>query len=146
MYTPRSDAYYLVQLIERLTQLEAALSKKINPQAELTQRSTHLLKELQNLLTMGDEQAMDILEYALLPKIHRFLGEVRTSTVGAKLQAPKLLDLKNIGLPQSKPQTRIALRPVQPQAEKRNPPLTPEQREALIEDALTRLKMLLSEP
>ena len=146
MNTARSDVYYLAQLIERLTQLEADLSKKTNPEAELPRRCRQLLKELQNLLMMGDQQAMEVLEYALLPKIHRFLGEVRSLTTGKNPITLKKLNLSQIGKQPTQPQARIALRPQPPLNEKRTSTLTPEQRELLIVDALTRLKMLLSEP
>jgi hypothetical protein len=149
MQPSRSDAYYLAQLFERLQFLETELARKIGPDAQLTARSNGLLKDLQHLLKQGDDQALDILEYSLIPKINRLLLDARQQlklkkamTTSLQAQSPSLRGYSrsnpssnNIGLLRSARNDALA-----------KPPLSQSERQTLIEDALGRLKMLLSEP
>lgn len=72
-----SDAYYVAQLLERLEGLEKQLSIKLSTDAELTQRTRHLLKDLRLLLAKHDTLAQELLEYTFMPKINRLLLDAR---------------------------------------------------------------------
>lgn len=147
--THYSDAYYLAQLLERLQHLETELGRKIGAQAHLTQRCQGLLKDLHHLLSQSDSTAEDILEYSLIPKINRLLMDARQQL---KLKT----HIKKAGITLSKAkrreqiiQERLNGPPPQPYPDAYQPiprPIHDEERKALIEDALSKLKMLLSEP
>jgi hypothetical protein len=149
MDASRSDAYYLAQLFERLTHLEKDLTAKLSPEAELIQRTQGLLKDLQHLLYQSDELALDILEYSLLPRVNRLL-------LDARQQLKLTFHARKAGTQVSKATRREQLikerlegPPQHPHPPAYTPlptPLRDAERCALIEDALGRLKMLLSEP
>jgi hypothetical protein len=144
MQPSRSDAYYLAQLFERLQFLETELARKIGAGAELTARSNSLLKDLQHLLRQGDDQALDILEYSLIPKINRLLLDARQQlklkkAVSASLGTYPRRNNPSVGLPAPLHPHPLPYKPIPM-------PLRDEERHTLIEDALGRLKMLLSEP
>lgn len=149
MQAYHSDAYYLAQLLERLQHLEAELTKRIGAQADLTGRCSRLLKELYQLLSQDDTQAADLLEYALLPQINRLLLDAKAEL---KLIQPIIRLGKTLNKAQKREQIiqqRLNGPPEQPYPAPYQPiprPIYDEERKTLIEDALSKLKMLLSSP
>lgn len=143
-----SDAYYMAQLVDRLENLETELSQKLSPEAELTLRTQKLLAELNHLLSQGDDFAQDMLEYSLLPKMNKLLLDTRQEF---KLKNYARQAIKTISLAKRREQIiqeRLSGPPEHPHPQAYVPtptPLRDEERCALIEDALHRLKVLLSE-
>jgi len=143
-----SDAFYIQQLFERLEGLQPSLSEKLAQDAPLRLRTSSLLNDMSLLLRQPDGTGVQMLEFSLLPKINRLL-----------LDARQQLKLKNHAKGANKLLTRTQQRdrivrerakelptPPQPPRYKATPaPIRDEERNAMIEDALTKLKTFLKE-
>lgn len=164
MQANQSDAFYLAQLLERLGGLESQLANRLNADAPLVIRTRHLLRELNQLLSQSDDVIQDMLEYNFMPKINRLLLEARQqlklknpsqrlgSTLAKQWQNQKKSQVPQLThdprkMPPPKPY-KWADESAYPYPGPYQPiptPLRDEDRSALIEDALTKLKMLLSD-
>lgn len=147
MHNP-SDAFYIQQLLERLDSLQTALQEKIGPESDLHRRTQKLHQDLTQALQQPDEVAQGMMEYSLLPKMNRLLLDARQQL---KLKRHAQRAQQNLTLTQRrerliKERSKELPTPPQPPAYHATPkPIHDEERKALIEDALTKLKALLNE-
>lgn len=149
MKKPQTDAYYMAQLVDRLSSLDKELSSKLSPEAELATRARKLIAELNHLLLQSDDFAQDMLEFSLLPKMNSLLLDTRQQFKLKNYARQAVNQVSHARRREQLIQERLTGPPAHPHPEPYVPlstPLRDEERSALIEDALTRLKMLLSEP
>jgi hypothetical protein len=148
MSKPQSDAYYMAQLVERLGNLEVELTRKLSADAELTGRAKKLLSDLNHLLSQGDDFAQDMLEYSLLPKMNSLLLDTRQQLKLKSYARKAVSSVSHAKRREQIIQERLSGPPAHPHPGAYVPipmPLRDEERCALIEDALHRLKVLLSD-
>jgi len=149
MSKPQSDAYYMAQLVDRLGNLEIELTRKLSADAELTDRAKKLVSDLNHLLAQGDDFAQDMLEYSLLPKMNRLLLDTRQQLKLKSYARKAVSAVSHAKRRDQLIQERLSGPPAHPHPSAYVPipaPLRDEERCALIEDALNRLKVLLSGP
>lgn len=146
---PLSDAAYMQTLRARLDTLKAQLTEKSGESAPLTQRVDKLIADFDNMLAhSNDDTVIQLFELSLWPRMEKLLFAIRQHfhtqnfafKVSTQIQKQRRREQSLLAEKQGP-----AIAPPVPDYKPLPTPIRSEERRALIEEALGKLKALLQE-